>query len=263
MKEPKVLIVTPIYKDKDYCLDLHLDCINKIKYTNTKQIFIDNSAGHEYTKTLINKGLEAYHVNRGNNSREAICNSMNFAREYFIKHNYDYMLVVESDLLPDPQIISRLLAYYKPVVGSYYLLGFKKDTDKMQDATIKLRNKEISDNEYRKRTRHLVPEVPCLFVLNEKKEDSGFIGTRILTIREGFDVFGTGLRRIHGCGLGATLIRKDIIKRFPFWYDDRFENKHHDVYFYMDLHNNNIPVYVDTNVLIKHRPSKWNLVNDM
>ncbi len=54
----------------------------------------------------------------------------------------------------------------------------------------------------------------------------------------------------------------DIVKRYPFWCDSRFDNKHADVYFYMNLHNDGIAVYVDTDFNIRHEPSDWHKVSD-
>jgi len=261
MTLPSVLIVTPIYDKKDYCLDKHVAHVNAINYPNCKQIFIDNTEGSDYTNKLKSKGLEVYHVNRGNNSREAICNSMNYAREYMLEHKFSYMLTIESDLFPDPELINRLLSHNKSVVGSYYLLGFKQDTIKIQNEVRAYHNKEITEQEYKNNVKGLNPEIPCLFIIENTNQV--FQKTRILNITEGLAVFNTGLRKIHGCGLGATMVKQDIIQRFPFWCDDRFSNKHHDVYFYMDLHNAGIPVYVDTSILIPHQPSKWEDVKDM
>jgi GT2 family glycosyltransferase len=67
---------------------------------------------------------------------------------------------------------------------------------------------------------------------------------------------------VHGMGIGCTLIRRDIFNTYMFWYDERFSEKHSDVYFYMELQNKGIPVYLDTNIIIEHYPSKWEDVKD-
>ena len=188
---------------------------------------------------------------------------MNLGRQLFLDGGYHYMLVLESDLFPEEDCLRRLMSHQKPVVGSYYLLGHKADTIKYKNTVGMYRRGLINYDTLNVLTKDLVPEVPCLFVLDKTKGNAAGIGTRILTIQEGVSIFGTGLRMIHGCGLGCTLIRREIVERFPFWTDNTLDNKHHDVYFYLDLHNARIPVFVDTDVLVKHKPSRWDDVKDM
>jgi len=259
--EPRVLIGTPIYDKKYYALEKQLKYIKELKYNNYDQVFFENSKSDKYYYKLKEKGLKVVRVNRGKNSRDALANSMNMMRYYFLKNNYDYLLVLENDLFPDPYIIQRLLSHNKPVVGSYYLIGLKEDEEVYQELLKKLKKNLLSPEEFKKKMSGLFIRTPCLFV-TEKKQDSGFLGTRILKRKEGFNMFRTGLRKIHGCGLGATLIHKDVVKRFPFYYDNRFNDKHPDVYFYADLQDAGVPVYVDTSVCIKHEPSDWKKVRD-
>jgi len=259
---PKILIVTPTYSGKDYCLEKYLKHVANINYPNKHHIIVDNTQDDgEYTKKLKGLGIETYHVDRGSNSRDALCDSMNLARKYFLENSYDYMFILESDLFPEEDIIFRLMSYQKSVVGSFYLIGHEADNHKYTDARKEWIEGRISKEEFRKRITNVHPQRACIFYLDRK--ETGALGTRNISPKETYKLFGNGLQQVHGCGLGATLIRRDVIDRFPFWTDTRFGNKHHDVYFYMDLHNKGIKVYVDTDNLIKHSPSKWDDVEDM
>lgn len=261
MGYPKVLVAAPVFDQKDYCLEKYLKHIEDIDYPNYDHIMVDNSEDDWFFKKLQFLEVESYKVNRGANSREAICNSMNFIRDYFLERDYDYLLIVESDLFVDKDVINRLLNHNKSIVGSFYLLG-NKEADEPYDKALKLLQAGfITRLEFNTQVKGLQPRRACLFILDRKP--TGALGTRNLAPSEGIKWFSTGLRQIHGCGLGCTLIRRDIIHRFPYWTDSRFGNKHHDVYFYMDLHQAGIKVYVDTNVLITHQPSMWDDVKDM
>jgi GT2 family glycosyltransferase len=260
----KVLIATPIYAAKDYCLEKHLEHIVNIE-GEFDHIMVDNTADNgEYAERLKKLGVKVFRVPRGNNSRDALANSMNFIRTYADERKIDYVLIIESDLFPDKDVLNRLLNHAVnnnyPVVGSFYLLGFKKDTEKYDELVEKLQNNEITWDEWKDQAKGLQPQRACLFKLQRKP--SGLMGTKNLTPKESKQAFGRGLQKYHGVGLGCTLIRTDILKRFPFWYDDRFDNKHPDVYFYLELQNAGIPVYVDTNYNIPHQPSKWEEVKD-
>lgn len=230
---PKVLVASPTYEGKDYIFMQNWNAVKNQNYPNYDYIYIDNSAGTSYLRKLRERGVRVHHVPRGKNSRQALCNAQNYAREKCLSEGYDYLMFIESDLIPTPDAISRLVNYALPVVGATYYL---KDHDSGL-------------------------EVPCIFFTEFKPEVNAF-GTRLITLQEIPQFLGTGLRQVHGLGLGCTLFRRDIIERFSFWYDERFDNKHSDVYYYMDLHNNKIPVYVDTNYVIPHFPSRWDIVND-
>ena len=261
MYEPKVLIGTPIYSEKYYALDKQLHFINRLTYKNFDQVFFENSKSNKHYYKLKAQGLKAVRVNRGRNSRDALANSMNMMRKYCLENDYDYLLVLENDLYPDPNLIQRLLSHKKEVVGSYYLIGLDKDELIYQQAFKDTQEGKISPKEFNEKVKGLFIKTACLFI-TDRKADSGFLGTRVLTRQEGMNYFNTGLRKIHGCGLGATLMTRDIVRRFPSYYDDRFTDKHPDVYFYADLEDAKIPVYVDTSVNIIHEPSDWKTVGD-
>jgi len=227
---PKVLIAIPTYEGKDYIFRENFEAIKNIDYPNYEYLYIDNSVTEEYSNTLKGRGANVVRVPRGENSRQALCNAQNYARHKVLDEDYDYLMFIESDLVPDKDVLKRLINFNRPVVGSIYLIGH-----------------EI--------------KVPCVFFLDHKKE-SGLLGTRLIHPMEVKHFMNTGLRLVHGLGFGCVLIRKDVVKRFPFWFDSRFDNKHSDVYFYMDLAVKGIPVFVDTDHVITHFPSKWELVND-
>lgn len=229
---PKVLVAIPTYEGKDYIFDEMFKCIKSFTYPNFDFIIIDNTTTMRYTLRLKRKNIpNVIHVPRGDNSRQALCNAQNYARDKCLSEGYDYLLFVESDLLPPPNTIEILISHNVPVVGVTYFLG---------TGQIK---------------------VPCIF-LREWREDIKASGTRLLRKEEFSDYMFKGLKKVHGTGLGTTLIRRDIVSRYRFWYDERFDNKHSDVYFFMDLDNNNVPVYIDTDLIVDHKPSKWEDVKD-
>jgi len=265
LSNPRVLVVAPIYSGKDYCVERYVKAIENLDYDNYDHLMVDNSEESEdwfFKKLQFLVGEKnVFKVPRGDNSRVAINNAMNFAREKFLKGSYDYMLVVESDLFPPTDTITRLLSHGKAVVGSFYLLGHAEDDEPYYELLSMASKGLVTEEVFKAAAKGLQPRRACIFELDRKKD--GFMGTKNVGVEATPNYYLKGLKKVHGVGLGCTLIRRDIIKRFPFWTDSRFVNKHHDVYFYMDLHNANIPVFVDTDVLIEHMPSRWSLVSDM
>lgn len=245
MGKPKVLVGITTYKGKDYMMENCYKAVRAFNYPSDcySVLIVDNTAdGGRYARQLKRRGMrQVVHIDRGENSRVALARSQNYIRQHAIDGGYDYVLFVESDLLPDPDALLRLMLHAKPVVGSWYLIG------------------------------HDV-KLPCIFLNHHL---GAFNGTRQVGIRledegrkrlpnfqEAQDWWQSGLRECHGCGLGCTLVDIEIIKKYPFWTDPRFDNKHSDVYWYMNLTNDGYRIYVDTDVNIPHFPSKWDDVAD-
>jgi len=232
MKFPKVLIFSPTYEGKEYCRERFVETINKIKYPNFDFIMIDNSKTEDYYNKLKKEGIDVRRVPRGNNSREALAASQNYARRYALDNNYDYVLSIESDIFPPTTIIQDLMKHWKPVIGAWYLIGG---------------------------TTEKIPKHPCVFLLDNSKHGA----TRLITLKEHEQAKEKGgLQQVHGMGVGCTLIDINVLKEQVFWCDNRFTNKHSDVYFYMDLWNKKVPVYVNYDVYVEHQPSDWSLVHD-
>ena len=232
-----MLIFSPTYEGKEYCRKRFIDNVKKINYPNYEFIMVDNSVSPRYYKKLKLKNIPIYRVPRGNNSREALAAAQNFARKYAIDNGFDYVLSLESDLFPPADIIQRLLKHWQPIVGALYYLGGYIDPVRGVKK----------------------PIVPCVFMT--KEDGSG--GTRFVT-REEHQLFteSGGLKKVHGMGVGCTLIDIELLKNYYFWCDNRFENKHSDVYFYMKLWNDKVPVYVDYDTVVEHKPSAWSIVKD-
>lgn len=234
---PKVLVGIVTYEGKDYIFPTCYAAVSQFNYPNYDILIVDNSATLDYYHELINRGYnKVVHIKRAKNTRDTLSDSQNYIRKYCIENDYEYVLFVESDLVPPADVIQRLLSYEKRIVGSVYWL-----TGKTLNGT--------------------PAHIPCIF-FTHVKEGVNVTHTRIIKPNELEGFLQTGLRLCHGMGLGCTLIERSIIEQFPFWTDERFDNKHSDVYLYMDLHNAHIPVYIDTDLIVPHFPSDWGQVID-
>ena len=232
MKIPKVLIFTLIYDKKDYCLEEFLKHSNAITYPNKRHIFIDNSVSDEYSIKLKDLGLEVYHVERGANSREALARSQNLARKIAIEGDYSYMFSLESDIMCQGDIIQKLMAHGKDVISGLYYIGNK--------------------------TKGV--QVPCA-TLPKWNEELGAWGTRLLYKEEIEPFIKNGLTQVQAAGMGCCLIYKNAFKITPFTYDPRF-NGHSDIYFFNEMFQKKIPVFIDTHIKCEHDNSEWAKVED-
>lgn len=228
---PKVLVFTITYEGKEYVFDKFLEHAKQINYPDFKHVWIDNSETLEYYELLKSRGLEVYHVERGNNTREALARSQNFARELAIKEGYDYLLSLESDVLVPPNIVQLLLVRGKDVISALYFIG---DRDRGQ-------------------------RIPCI-TLPEWHEE-GYWGTRLLNPEEFTEYLHNGLQRVQAAGLGCCLIHKRIFNKYAFYYDPRYRG-HSDIYFFNQLFQDLEAVWVDTDIVCDHQNKPWNGIKD-
>lgn len=234
---PKVLIFTITYSGKDYCLDEFVENCKKFTYKNKEHIFIDNSDdGGEYTKKLKERleplGIKVYHVERGNTSREALARSQNYARKLFLEGDYNYLLSLESDIFPKPNIIDALILDAVDVVTGLYMIGFKE-----------------------KNTRW-----PCI-TKYEKNPNTGTYGSRLLYKDEWAEYINQGLKQVAAGGMGCCLMFRDVVEEIPFTYIPGLR-PHSDVFWFNDARKLGYPVFVDTNVICEHKNSDWGKVGD-
>jgi len=237
MKNSSVIVATCTYEGKHYAFKKWWDSIQKLTYPINQVLIVDNTKDNgNYARKLrrLTKGKAVVkRAPRLANSRQTLSYSQNVIRQYVIDNNYDYWMSIESDLEVPPNTVEMLMRWEKPIVGGLYEIGFENKAGRRY----------------------------CVFLVDKK--ETGLNGTRIVTPEEHEQLMDQkGLVKIHGCGIGCTLIRRDIVKNYPFWTDERFDNKHSDVYFYMDLENNKVPVFVDTNVVCEHNNSDWSLIGD-
>jgi hypothetical protein len=65
-------------------------------------------------------------------------------------------------------------------------------------------------------------------------------------------LFDGTLKQVHSVGLGCVLIHKSVLSKFKFRYDASVD-AHPDSFFYRDMRNLDIPVYMDSSLFLQHR----------
>lgn len=229
----KVLIFTPTYEGKDYCLPEFIEQSKRLKkeYPNSRHIFIDKSVTPEYYLKLVGLGLDAHRVSRGNNSRESLARAQNYARKIALDEDYDYLFSLESDIfLPENGFKTLLMTGQDIVTGLYYI----GDKDKIR--------------------------VPCV-TLPKFNEHINAWGSRLLTIEEWPKFINSGLREVQAGGMGCCLMHQRVLKKITFTYDPRFSG-HSDIYFFNTANSLMFQVYVHTDVVCEHQNSSWDDVKD-
>ena len=153
-----------------------------------------------------------------------ICESHNALRTAFLRSDADIFFHLESDIIPPADIIERLLATKKRVVGAPYFIGEGDES-------------------------HLIVQDTEDFFLNmmlTKRMDDG----------TDFMFMDGKLKKVHTIGLGCIMIDRETLENVPFrWV--KGVDAHPDSWFSHDLHMLNIPIYCDTSILCEHNNQGW------
>jgi len=123
---PKVLVACPTYIGMEYCLDRFVNSIKEIDYDNYDILIIDNSEEEEYFDEL-SKIKEIFCLRdktSEKNPRQKIVDSRNKIIDYALENKYDYILMMDQDVIPPKEIITELLKDNQNLVSGLYFNYF-------------------------------------------------------------------------------------------------------------------------------------------
>lgn len=234
-KHPKVLLCCPTSDKKAYCDTDWFEMVSSLSYPNYDIFIADNSTGLQYSKKLQSKGFKVKHINNANKSfSQILAESHNACREYAVKHNYDYIFHLESDVFPDtPNIIQRLMEHNKQITCAPYHIQqgeksvlFAQQVDKHQVL-----------GEYHLIVNSLYPAEDLIFIDGKLKE-------------------------IANGALGCVLIHKSVFSNVEFRYV-KGANAYPDTYFYLDCYAKGYRVFMDTSLFCKHKNQQYTEFNQV
>jgi hypothetical protein len=237
MRLPKVLVFTPVYAGKDYCIDEFIENVQKFTYKEYDHIFIDNTDDNgEYASSLAEKlkpiGIKVYHTERGNSSREALARSQNLARKIFLENDYDYLMSLESDIFPKPNIMDVLVSHGLDIVTALYMIGFVETNTR----------------------------TPCI-TIDWKNDKTGTVGSKLITPDKFEDYIQKGVKEVAAGGMGCCLMYRTVVEQVKFTYIPGHK-AHSDVFWFNDSRKLGYMVAVDTDVFAEHKNSDWTKVAD-
>jgi hypothetical protein len=233
MTRPKVLLACPTSATKYYCfLDWYLN-IKRFTYPDLDILIVDNSVGMDNVEYLEKFNVRVLHVNqRDKTTQEFICDSQNLIRDVVLDDGYDYLFSLESDVFPQQKdVIERLMVHNLPIVSAPYFIGMGKESLLLIGVLVK---SFVSKN--------------AAFGIN-------------LPLRYGFFMVDGNLKQVNQCGIGCSLIKREIIESTPFRIE-KGQLPHSDSFFYTDLFYQGIPAYLDTKVNLRHDNQDWGLVHN-
>ena len=224
---PKILVGCPTHEVKSYCLGLYAKAVKSLTYKNFDIALVDNSPTEDYAKRINSFGLKVIKGLYFDTAAERIITSRNILRDYALQNNYDYLLSLEQDNLPPPDVIERLLAHNKKIIAGVYF-NLQKNL-----------NGEV---------------VPLAMLWTSIEGNTKFHLPEELI----FDK--PGLYKVAGCALGCTLIARDVLEKIEFRHGKTLEEGWDDVFFSKDAAALGYEIFADTSVFCQHATTpegKW------
>lgn len=226
MEFPKVLICAPQHESKNYIFDEWSKRVNALTYPNYDVFLADNSPNEDNLKRINEKGIRAVLVPQSEKGlKQTIADAHNRCRKEAIEGGYEYILHLETDIIPPLDVIERLLSHNKKIcAGTYDVLHGSERKAMIQ-----------TDENLHKMIKYRVFEYP------ENAEPLFFDGT---------------VKKVFHAGLGCVLIHVSVLARIPFRYEAGLDY-HPDTFFALDCFHSNTDIYVDTNIYCDHHNRTW------
>ncbi len=125
----KILIAAPVYGGMEYCIDEFIMRLKNIDYLNYKIVLFDNSKTKKFFKKLRSiRGIRVFYDDTDEESNMfRLISSRNKIIDYAISKNYDYLLMMDCDVMVEDDILNRLLSHEKDVVSGLYFNYFARN----------------------------------------------------------------------------------------------------------------------------------------
>ncbi len=124
--EPKVLVAAPTWEGHKYILPKYLDRVKNLSYSNYSILLVNNGKTKAFTRYLIKQGIKAIRVPYSEDVFERITVSRNAIINYILQHpDIEYVLCLDTDVIPPKDIIQSLLKHDKDIVGGLIHAGFE------------------------------------------------------------------------------------------------------------------------------------------
>lgn len=223
---PKILLACPISKEKEYVLYGWLNYIKKLSYSYDLYL-VDNSRSQNWHTSFENKAkIKVIHVDTfGKNVFKRMLKSYDVILDYFFAKKFDYLFSLECDIFPPLDIIEQLLAMNKPVASACYFIG-------------------TGDNQ-------------SFMLQNIETEGLPPFETTNKTLNESFLFCNGQIKQVFHAGLGCALIHKSVFKKVKFRLSEAEPTVHPDTFFAKDCFAHNIPIFVDTSIICRHKNQAW------
>jgi GT2 family glycosyltransferase len=185
---PKILVGCPTYDGKSYCLDKYIKAVTELSYPNYDILLVDNSKTDDYFNKIKDSNIPVIKDQPEEKPHDAIVKSRNIIKKHFLEKNYDYFLSLEQDVIPDKDIIEKLLVHNKKVISGVYHTIYRF---------------------------HGIPKLrPLIWAdVPNQPDKMRFMNPECLKAKDSQEPV---LKKIKMCGLGCLLIHRSILEKIDF-----------------------------------------------
>jgi GT2 family glycosyltransferase len=236
----KILIASPTYDGMEYCFKEFIEHIKSIDYLSLDILIIDNSRTKKFFRNIrkIPRIKVIYDDTREEKNIQRLISSRNKIINYAMEKNYDYLLMMDSDVMVPSNILNRLLSHNRDVCSGLYFNYFKVK-DKF----------ELLPVCYRKLEEKYYPIYKKFFPHADMRMFSRQMDLMEANSKELFEVSvpssGCVLLSRKAFSSGA---RYGLIKEF----EEKFKSTTDDLKFFKNLREEGFKIYCDTSVLCAH-----------
>lgn len=240
MNNPRVLVAGPVFDGMEYCIEKFIDQMKNFSYDNYDLLFVDNSDSKDFSKKLKRDyGVDVVRLRLdGVSGIKKIIRSRNKILNYATQNFYDYVLMMDVDVIPPVDIIERLLFHNKDIVSGLYCSVFNVDN---RQEVKSVAWKCLSEEEWSEVKGQLMSDVV------RKREDI----RRNLTDEE---MDSGELQEVIIPSCGCMLISKDVFSRIRYGLldvPDGFSSSD-DIYFSRKAREAGFKLYCDTSLKCDH-----------
>jgi GT2 family glycosyltransferase len=236
----KVLIASPTYDGMEYCFKEFIEHIKSIDYDNFDILIIDNSRSKKFFRNI--KDIPRIKVIHDDTNEEKnmyrLISSRNKIIDYALEKDYDYILMMDSDVIVPSNIIKRLMSHKKEVCSGLYFNYFNIKNElkylpvcyrKLEEKYYPMYEKFFPDANMKMFSRQM-----CLSEANSKELFEVSVPSS-----------GCVLLSKKALSSGA---KYGLIKEF----EEKFKGTTDDLKFFKELREFGFGIYCDTFVLCTH-----------
>jgi hypothetical protein len=219
IRGPKVLVGCVTYDKDELHLKGLLDAIRSQDYRNHDIIFADTSGKDEFHAEL--KGTGAIVIKGApelDHTIKKITDGRQRIRDYAIEKGYDYLWFVDTDVVPPPTALSKLLSDRKDVVAGLYLLP-----------------------------RNFNGISKILPIVQDFADEEGYCRPMGLT-----EVLNDNVIEVSCAGFGCTLATREVLEKVDLRYFEK-SMAGEDTAFFVDVREAGFRTFADNSVKCAHR----------
>lgn len=218
----RVLVGCPTYDGQYFCISRFLERLKEVKGQHDA-LFVDNSLDNKHSDTIRKAGFEVIKTTPQEDRIATIINNRQHIINRALEKKYDYLLFLDTDVLPPSDIIPRLLAHNKDIITGIYL------------GTLNRKGKTL--------------QAPVIYDFSHRKDYFKPIPLN--------DVLGNNILEIAACGFGCSLISRAVLEKVKLRYNKTLGSGE-DIPFCRDARElHNFKIYTDTSIKCTHmQPNK-------